>query len=64
MQQSQRIIMKYKLLGNSGLRVSDFALGTMTFGEYWGWGTRKDESQPLVVDGFADAARLSRLRQL
>ena len=30
--------MKYKLLGNSGLRVSEFALGTMTFGDDWGWG--------------------------
>jgi aryl-alcohol dehydrogenase-like predicted oxidoreductase len=30
--------MKYRLLGNSGLRVSEAALGTMTFGEDWGWG--------------------------
>ena len=28
--------MKYRLLGNSGLRVSEAALGTMTFGEEWG----------------------------
>jgi hypothetical protein len=26
-------VMRYKLLGNSGLRVSELALGTMTFGE-------------------------------
>ena len=30
--------MKYRLLGNSGLRISEAALGTMTFGEDWGWG--------------------------
>ena len=27
--------MKYRLLGNSGLRVSEVSLGTMTFGEDW-----------------------------
>jgi aryl-alcohol dehydrogenase-like predicted oxidoreductase len=30
--------MRYKLLGHSGLRVSELCLGTMTFGEEWGWG--------------------------
>ncbi|MHA2175550.1 MAG: aldo/keto reductase [Candidatus Hodarchaeales archaeon] len=34
--------MKYKLLGQSGLRVSELSLGTMTFGENWGWGTSKE----------------------
>ena len=29
--------MKYRLLGSSGLRVSELSLGTMTFGEDWGW---------------------------
>ena len=28
--------MKYRLLGNSGLRVSEAALGAMTFGEDYG----------------------------
>ena len=28
----------YVSLGRCGLRVSPFALGTMTFGEDWGWG--------------------------
>ena len=37
--------MKYRLLGNSGLRVSEVSLGTMTFGEDWGWGSAKDESR-------------------
>ena len=35
--------MKYRLLGNSGLRVSEAALGATTFGEDWGWGAAKDE---------------------
>lgn len=30
---------QYFTLGRSGLRVSRLALGTMTFGERWGWGT-------------------------
>jgi aryl-alcohol dehydrogenase-like predicted oxidoreductase len=46
--------MKYRLLGNSGLRVSEAALGTMTFGEEWGWGTAKDEARK-VYDAFREA---------
>ena len=46
--------MRYRLLGNSGLRVSEAALGTMTFGEDWGWGTPKDESRK-VYEAFRDA---------
>ena len=30
--------MRYKLLGNTGLRISELCLGTMTFGEESGWG--------------------------
>jgi aryl-alcohol dehydrogenase-like predicted oxidoreductase len=37
--------MKYYLLGRSGLRVSEISLGTMTFGEEWGWGASKEESR-------------------
>jgi hypothetical protein len=37
-------MMKYRLLGNSGLRVSEAALGTMTFGDDWGWGSHKGRS--------------------
>src|SRR6266446_5522970 len=40
-------IMKYRLLGESGLRVSEAALGTMTFGDEWGWGSPKDEAQKV-----------------
>ena len=39
--------MKYRLLGNSGLRVSEASLGTMTFGEEWGWGASKDEARKV-----------------
>lgn len=39
--------MKYKLFGKSGLRVSELCLGTMTFGEEWGYGANKDESEKL-----------------
>src|SRR6202142_1730736 len=46
--------MKYRLLGNSGLRVSEAALGTMTFGEDWGWGTAKGEARK-VYDAFREA---------
>ena len=37
--------MKYRLLGKSGLRVSEAALGAMTFGDEWGWGSPKAEAQ-------------------
>ena len=46
--------MNYRLLGNSGLRVSEMALGTMTFGEDWGWGAPKEEALK-VYNGFRDA---------
>jgi aryl-alcohol dehydrogenase-like predicted oxidoreductase len=46
--------MRYRLLGNSGLRVSEAALGTMTFGDDWGWGAAKEEARK-VYDAFRDA---------
>ena len=46
--------MRYRLLGNSGLRVSEAALGTMTFGDEWGWGTPKDEARK-VYGAFREA---------
>src|SRR6202043_3269859 len=39
--------MKYRLLGKSGLRVSEAALGTMTFGDEWGWASPKAEAQKV-----------------
>ncbi len=41
--------MRYRLLGNSGLRVSEAALGTMTFGDDWGWGAAKDEARKVYA---------------
>jgi aryl-alcohol dehydrogenase-like predicted oxidoreductase len=46
--------MRYRLLGNSGLRVSEAALGTMTFGDEWGWGSAKDEARQ-VYDAYREA---------
>ncbi len=47
--------MKYKLLGKSGLRVSELCLGAMTFGEVWGtFGASKQESQKMF-DAFLEA---------
>ena len=46
--------MKYKLLGRSGLRVSEISLGTMTFGPDWGWGAEKEESRK-IFDAYAEA---------
>ncbi len=44
----------YRLLGTSGLRVSPLCLGTMTFGEEWGWGGSKEDSR-AVFDAYAEA---------
>ena len=46
--------MRYRLLGKSGLRVSELCLGTMTFGDDWGWGAAKEESRRMF-DAFAEA---------
>jgi aryl-alcohol dehydrogenase-like predicted oxidoreductase len=46
--------MKYRLLGKSGLRVSEAALGTMTFGDEWGWGSPKAEAQ-IVYETYREA---------
>ena len=46
--------MKYKLLCRSGLRVSELCLGTMTFGEDWGWGGSAEDSRQMF-DAFAKA---------
>ena len=46
--------MNYRLLGKSGLRVSEISLGTMTFGEDWGWGSAKEEARK-IYDAYRDA---------
>jgi aryl-alcohol dehydrogenase-like predicted oxidoreductase len=38
---------QYFTLGRSGLRVSRLALGTMTFGESWGWGTEEGTAHAM-----------------
>jgi len=46
--------MKYRLLGHSGLRVSELSLGSMTFGEEWGWGSPKEEARK-IYDAYREA---------
>jgi aryl-alcohol dehydrogenase-like predicted oxidoreductase len=46
--------MRYTLLGRSGLRVSEVALGTMTFGEAWGWGASEEECR-RIYEAYAEA---------
>lgn len=46
--------MRYRTFGRSGLRVSDLFLGTMTFGDDWGWGASPDECRKMF-DAYADA---------
>jgi aryl-alcohol dehydrogenase-like predicted oxidoreductase len=38
----------YVTIGRSGLRVSPLCLGTMTFGEEWGWGSTVQESEAIL----------------
>jgi aryl-alcohol dehydrogenase-like predicted oxidoreductase len=46
--------MNYKLLGRSGLKVSELCLGTMGFGTEAGWGADKETSFE-IMDAFANA---------
>src|SRR4030095_5180668 len=49
--------MRYKLLGKSGLRVSELCLGGMTFGQDWGNmlpGASKEESKKMF-EHFVEA---------
>ena len=41
--------MEYVRLGNTGLKVSRICLGTMTFGEDWGWGSTVAESDAILA---------------
>lgn len=41
-------------LGTSGLKVSRLALGTMTFGDDWGWGA-DDETSAEIFDTYVEA---------
>lgn len=46
--------MRYRTFGRSGLRVSEAFLGTMTFGEEWGWGASAKDCRSMV-DAYAEA---------
>src|SRR5436853_2077433 len=46
--------MKYKLLGRSGLKVSELCLGTMGFGTEGSWGADK-ETSCKIMEAFAEA---------
>ena len=43
----------YRLLGRSGLRVAPLALGTMTFGQDWGWGADEAEAR-RIFDAYVE----------
>lgn len=47
-------MLRYKLLGPSGLRVSEICLGTMSFGLDWGFGADEATSHK-VLDAYAEA---------
>ena len=46
--------MRYKMLGKSGLRVSEICLGTMSFGQDWPFGADEKTSHQ-ILDAYADA---------
>jgi aryl-alcohol dehydrogenase-like predicted oxidoreductase len=46
--------MRYKIFGNTGLRVSELCLGTMTFGTEWDWGTDYAGSSD-IFDTYVEA---------
>ena len=46
--------MRYTLLGKTGVRVSELALGTMTFGESRGWGV-SNETSAAIFERYAEA---------
>ncbi|MCW2527177.1 MAG: Oxidoreductase, aldo/keto reductase family, partial [Pseudonocardiales bacterium] len=46
--------MRYRTFGNTGLRVSEYALGTANFGTKWPTGADKDTSR-AIFERFADA---------
>src|SRR3954452_4109153 len=55
-QGTRLMAMNYRLLGPSGLRVSELCLGTMTFGDEAeeGWGASRSQAR-RIFDAFAEA---------
>lgn len=47
-------MLRYKMLGQSGLRVSEICLGTMSFGQDWPFGADEATSHQ-VLDAYAEA---------
>ncbi len=47
-------MLRYRLLGQSGLRVSQLCLGTMSFGQNWDFGA-DEETSHAILDAYADA---------
>lgn len=41
-------MLRYRLLGNTGLRVSEICLGTMSFGQQWGFGADEKISHEIL----------------
>ncbi|HEY5850437.1 MAG TPA: aldo/keto reductase [Lysobacter sp.] len=41
--------MRYRIFGNTGLRVSSLALGTGNFGKGWGYGSEQDEAHNIYT---------------
>lgn len=46
-------MLRYRLLGKSGLRVSEICLGTMSFGQQWGFGADHETSHQ-ILDAYAE----------
>jgi aryl-alcohol dehydrogenase-like predicted oxidoreductase len=45
---------RYKILGSTGLKVSEIALGSGMFGQTWGYGASRDEVGAIIA-AYADA---------
>ena len=54
--------MNYTLLGESGLRVSEAALGTMTFGDEWGWDHRRTKRRKIFFPRLLKRPKKSRAK--
>ena len=48
------VTLSQRLLGRSGIRVSELCLGSMTFGTDWGWGADESSSQE-IYEAFRSA---------